>query len=73
MSATTSPASFAPSPPTRDGRLTVRLAASELEYLDTCAAEHGLTRSELVRAVFGGRISLVDPPVPSGPMIDVRV
>jgi hypothetical protein len=53
--------------------MTVRVSESELAYLDARAADHGLSRSELIRAVFAGRIAVTDAPAPSGPTTDVEV
>lgn len=65
--------SFAPSPPARPHVLTFRVSASELRYLDDLGERHGLTRSEIVRAIFAGRIDTSDKPEPSGKTTDIRV
>lgn len=64
---------FAPPRPNRDHSITFRVTASELLFLDRLADEHGMTRSEVVRGIFAGRIDTSDRPVPSGETTDIEL
>ena len=64
---------FSPPAPARDQHVTFRVTQSELEFLDGLTDEHGLSRAQLIREVFAGRVDVSDRPAPSGPTTDVEL
>jgi len=64
---------FAPPTPNRDHVVTFRVTASELIFIDELALQHLLTRAQLIREIFAGRIDLSDRPEPAGPTTDIAL